>query len=85
MCTEQEEVEPLAKKTSQQTIILGDEHDEEGLQSTTNTTANEDEMAEGSMKDSGRATKGMDGGRAATGPGATGKLPGATESVRQEP
>ena len=49
MCTEQEEVEPLAKKTSQQTIILGDEHDEEGLQSTTNTTANEDEMAEGSM------------------------------------
>ena len=50
-----------------------------------NITANEDEMAEGSMKDSGRATKGMDGGRAATGPGATGKLPGATESARQEP
>jgi hypothetical protein len=34
------------------------------------------------MKDSGRATQGTDGGRAATGPGATGKLPGATESAR---
>jgi len=50
-----------------------------------NIIANEDEMAEGSLKDSGRETKGMEGGRAATGHGATGKLPGATESARQEP
>jgi len=50
-----------------------------------NIIANEDEMAEGSLKDSGRETKGMEGGRAATGHGATGKLPGAIESARQEP
>jgi len=82
---EEDEMEPVAKKSIQQTTTLAEGNREEGPQPTTQITSNESDFVEGSVKDSGRATQGIDGGRAATGPGATGKLSGATESARHEP
>ena len=53
--------------------------------SESNLKDNSDENAGNSLKDSGKKTKGTDKEVAATGPGATGKLLGTTESARQEP
>ena len=82
---EEEDMEPVAKKPIQQTMTLVDGHSEKGLQPTTQITCNEGEIVQDSIKESGLATQGLNGGRAATGPGATGKLSGATESAQQEP
>ena len=89
---EVEEMEPVNKKASQQALILGDAENtgafietNAGLQSEPNLVGYSGKDAVDSLKDSGKETSGTKGEMAATGLGATGKLPGASESSRQEP
>ena len=63
-------------------MTLVDGHSEKGLQPTTQITCNEGEIVEDSIKESGLTTEEADGGREATGHGATGNLSGANESAR---
>ena len=89
---EVEEMEPVNKKASQQALILGDAENtgafietNAGLQSEPNLVGYSGKDVVDSLKDSGKETSGTKGEMAATGLGATGKLPGASESARQEP
>jgi hypothetical protein len=86
------EMEPVSKIASQVAMNLEDGKRTSaplekiaGMLSESNLVGNCDENAGNSLEDSGKKTNGMDGEVAATGPGATGKLLGATESARQEP